>query len=152
MQPYLGAPMNRFPPNLGCGCFSSCSTDTWYPKHRNPKKVFCDVIASVLYSYRGKILKKCWVFRLACRYFATLMFECKFIRAGRKHPDRFKQAFRTRWKFTYLEFSTCSTCPHHNPHNNIGFLLMRTCATCRKFKVCEFSPSAESLFKSIQIL
>ena len=25
---------------------------------------------------------------------------------------------------------------------------MRTCATCRKFKVCEFSPSAESLFKS----
>ena len=41
--------MNRFPPNLGCGCFSSCSTDTWYSKHSNPKKVFCDVIASVLY-------------------------------------------------------------------------------------------------------
>ena len=36
----------------------------------------------------------------------------------------------------------------NNPHNNIGFLLMRTSATCRKFKVCEFSPSAESLFKS----
>ena len=35
-----------------------------------------------------------------------------------------------------------------NPHNNIGFLLMKTCATCRKFKVYEFSPSAESLFKS----
>ena len=41
--------MNRFPPNLCCGCFSSYSTDTWYPKHWNPKKVFCDVIASVLY-------------------------------------------------------------------------------------------------------
>ena len=39
--------MNRFPPNLGCGCFSSCSTDTWYRKRWNPKKVFCDVIASV---------------------------------------------------------------------------------------------------------
>ena len=119
--------------------------------------------------------------------------------------ERFKQAFSTRWKFTYLEFSTCSTCLHrkksyvvvriidllmarcgrpftskrrnlhwtvtkdwsyrpyimdssdwrhqghkdvNNPHNNIGFLLMKTCATCRKFKVCEFSPSAESLFKS----
>ena len=24
---------------------------------------------------------------------------------------------------------------------------MKTCATCRKLKVCEFSPSAESLFK-----
>ena len=35
----------------------------------------------------------------------------------------------------------------NNPHNNIGFLLMKTCATCRKFKVCEFLPSAESLFK-----
>ena len=32
--------MNRLPPNLGCGCFSSCSTDTWYPKHWNPKKSF----------------------------------------------------------------------------------------------------------------
>ena len=32
--------MNRFPPNLGCGCFSSCSTDTCYPKHWNPKKFF----------------------------------------------------------------------------------------------------------------
>ena len=32
------------------------------------------------------------------------------------------------------------------------FLLMRTCVTCRKFKVCEFSPSTESLFKSIQML
>ena len=29
--------------------------------------------------------------------------ECKFIRAGRKHQDRFKQAFGTRWKFTYLD-------------------------------------------------
>ena len=28
---------------------------------------------------------------------------------------------------------------------------MRTCAIFRKFKVCEFSPSAESLFKSIQM-
>ena len=34
------APMNRFPPNLGCGCFSSCSTDTWYPKCWNAKKSF----------------------------------------------------------------------------------------------------------------
>ena len=33
-----------------------------------------------------------------------------------------------------------------------GFPLMRTCATCRKFKVCEFSPSGESLFEIIQIL
>ena len=41
--------MNRFPPNLGCGCFSSCSINTWYPKHWNPKKVFGDVITSVLY-------------------------------------------------------------------------------------------------------
>ena len=41
-----------------------------------------------------------------------LILECKFIRAGRKHRERFKQAFSTRWKFTYLEFSTCSTCLH----------------------------------------
>ena len=26
--------------------------------------------------------------------------------------ERFKQDFSTRWKFTYLEFSTCSTCLH----------------------------------------
>ena len=26
--------------------------------------------------------------------------------------ERFTQAFNTRWKFTYLEFSTCSTCLH----------------------------------------
>ena len=42
--------MNWFPPNLGSGCFSSCSTDTWYPKLWNAKKDFCDVIASVLYN------------------------------------------------------------------------------------------------------
>ena len=43
-------PMNRFPPHLGCGHFSSCSTATRYPKCWNAKKkkVFCDVIASVL--------------------------------------------------------------------------------------------------------
>ena len=28
------------------------------------------------------------------------------------HLNRFKQVFSTRWKFTYLEFLTCSTCPH----------------------------------------
>ena len=39
--------MNRFLPNLGCGCFLSCSTDTWYPK-AEMQKVFCDVITSVL--------------------------------------------------------------------------------------------------------
>ena len=53
MRPYLGAPMNRFPPNCGCGCFSSCSTDTWYAKRWNAKKkkeVSCDVIASALHS------------------------------------------------------------------------------------------------------
>ena len=42
------APMNRFPPSLGSGCFSSCSTDTWYPKHWNPKKFF--VMSLLLYS------------------------------------------------------------------------------------------------------
>ena len=45
-------------------------------------------------------------------YIYTLILECKFIRAGRIHRERFKQAFSTRWKFTYLEFSTCSTCLH----------------------------------------
>ena len=32
--------MNRFPPNLGTGCFSSCSTNTWYPQcwNANQKK------------------------------------------------------------------------------------------------------------------
>ena len=29
--------------------FLSCSTETWYPKCWNAKKVFCDVITSVLY-------------------------------------------------------------------------------------------------------
>ena len=44
--------MNRFPPNLGCVCFSSRSTDTWYPQCWNAKKkkVFCDVITFVLYT------------------------------------------------------------------------------------------------------
>ena len=42
----------------------------------------------------------------------TNILKCKFILAGRKHLDRCKQAFSTRWKFSYLEFSTCSTCPH----------------------------------------
>ena len=32
------APMNQFPPSLGCGGFSSCSTDTWYSKCWNKKK------------------------------------------------------------------------------------------------------------------
>ena len=45
--------MNRFPPNLGCGYFSSCFTDTWYPKCCNATQgfffFFCDAIASVLY-------------------------------------------------------------------------------------------------------
>ena len=41
--------MNRFPPNLGCWCFSPCSTDTWYPKCWNAKeKSF--VMSSLLYS------------------------------------------------------------------------------------------------------
>ena len=31
-----------------------------------------------------------------------------------------------------------------NPHNIISFLI-RTCVTCQKLQVCEFSPSAESL-------
>ena len=31
--------MNRSPPNLDCACFSSCSTNTWYPKRWNTKKV-----------------------------------------------------------------------------------------------------------------
>ena len=30
--------------------------------------------------------------------------------------------------------------------------MMKTCFTCRKFKVCEFSSSAERLFKTIQIM
>ena len=42
----------------------------------------------------------------------SIGLECKFIRAGRIHREKFKQAFSTRWKFTYLEFSTCSTCLH----------------------------------------
>ena len=45
--------MNRFLSNLGCGCFSSCSTDARYPKCWNAKKSFCDVIASVLYVHCG---------------------------------------------------------------------------------------------------
>ena len=58
---HISGPMNWFPPNLGCGCFSSCSTDTWYPKRWNAKKtpVFCDVIVSVLY-----IIWFCWKFSL----------------------------------------------------------------------------------------
>ena len=50
---------------------------------------------------------------IACLAPKTRMkLKCKFIRAARKHLDRLKQAFSTRWKFTYLEFSTCGTCPH----------------------------------------
>ena len=37
---HISGPMNRFPPNLGCECFSSCFTDTWYSKWWNAKKVF----------------------------------------------------------------------------------------------------------------
>ena len=33
-----------------------------------------------------------------------LIFECKFIRAGRKHRGRFKQAFSTRWNLHTLNF------------------------------------------------
>ena len=50
MRSYLGAPMNRFPPNFGCGGISSFSTGLWYSKSWNAKKVFCDIITSVLYS------------------------------------------------------------------------------------------------------
>ena len=70
---HISGPMNRFPPNLGCGCFSSCSTNTWYPKRWNTKKKkrrrkkaeiqkkkkkeerkeIWDVIASVLYKLQG---------------------------------------------------------------------------------------------------
>ena len=39
--------MNWFPPNLGCGGFSSCCTDMWYSKRRNAKKGFCDVITVI---------------------------------------------------------------------------------------------------------
>ena len=77
--------------------------------------------------------------------------------------------FSTCRKFTYLEFSTCNTCPHqrkscdvvkiidhlfsvvNNPHNITGFPLMRTCVSYRKFKVCEFSTNAESQFKIVQM-
>ena len=50
----------------------------------------------------------------ACQqpHITNFMLECKFIRAGWKHLNRFKQAFTSRWKFTYLEFLTCNICPH----------------------------------------
>ena len=44
--------INRFPPNLGCGCFSSCSTDTWYPNRWNAKKFFVMSLLN-LYSING---------------------------------------------------------------------------------------------------
>ena len=48
---HISGPHDWFPPNLDCGRFSSCSTDTWYPKRWNAKKkVLCDVIVSVLYT------------------------------------------------------------------------------------------------------
>ena len=55
MRPYLGAPMNRFSPNFGCGCFSSCSTDTWYQNNEIQKKFF--VTSLVLYSIVSVAIK-----------------------------------------------------------------------------------------------
>ena len=43
--------MNRFPPNLGCGCVSTCSTDTRYPKAEMQKKKKKKIVmSSLLYS------------------------------------------------------------------------------------------------------
>ena len=51
---HISGPMNRFPPNLGCGCFSSCSTSIWYPKCWNAifflSFFFFFLISSLLYS------------------------------------------------------------------------------------------------------
>ena len=52
MRSYLRPPWTDFPPNLDC--FSSffpptCSANIWYSKMLKCKKVFCDVITSVLY-------------------------------------------------------------------------------------------------------
>ena len=55
------APMNLFPPNLGCGgFFKSCSTDIWDSKCWNAKKVFCNVFTSIVYRYSSRW---CWPYR-----------------------------------------------------------------------------------------
>ena len=49
----ISGPHEPIPTNLGCGCFSSCSTYTWYSKRcsaKKKKKKNCDVKASVLYN------------------------------------------------------------------------------------------------------
>ena len=68
--------MNRFPPNLGCGCFSSCFTDTWYLKWWNAIFFLWRHHFGTLYTY------ECWSFTswwLKYWYKSILVSEtCKF--------------------------------------------------------------------------
>ena len=45
---HISGPLNRFPPNLGCGCFLLCSTDTCI--HNAEIQTEKNVMSSLLYS------------------------------------------------------------------------------------------------------
>ena len=56
MRPYLGLPWTDSHQIWAVDGFSSCSTDTWYPKHWNAEKKFF-VMSSLLYSIQRHSVK-----------------------------------------------------------------------------------------------
>ena len=64
---------------------------------------------------------------LECFYvFNSFKSDHHFALLSMKHMDfqiyclnRFKQAISTTWKFTYLEFLTCNTCPHQKESRDV---------------------------------
>ena len=98
------APMNRFPPNLGCGCFSSCSNKAWYLKCWNAKK-------------KKKKKKKEEVF-LWCHRFCTLRHIFSRLHFFLTNWERLHFSFGESWnvgiKTTHWQshvnvLSTCSS-------------------------------------------
>ena len=51
---HISGPHEPIPTKFGLWMFSSCSTNTWYPKCWNAKQAFCDVITSVLYKTNNR--------------------------------------------------------------------------------------------------
>ena len=71
---HISGPHEQFPPNLDGGGFSSCSTNLWYLKRWNAKKLFCDVITSVLYNTVIKLYIMLFIAVLTIAYLWCTVF------------------------------------------------------------------------------